>query len=93
MEKTFQDIRDDFGKDIAVWGPEYINYLEDRILATLNNAASSQVIIDRIYTKVELKTICNDVMNLGMSLRQSQLNATDGRSGKEVLNDYLEKLG
>ena len=39
----------------------------------------------------EVKRIANDIMDLGLELRQNQLNGLDGRSGKEVLTDYFNK--
>jgi len=44
---------------------------------------------NKLYTGEELEAICNDVMNLGMGLRQDQLN---GKSGNEVLDEYFKSL-
>jgi len=41
-----------------------------------------------IYTRAELDKHLLAVMNLGMGLRQSQLNGSDLRSGNEVLDEY-----
>jgi predicted protein tyrosine phosphatase len=46
----------------------------------------------RTFTLEQVKQIAHDVMNLGMTLRQNQLNGTDGRSGNEVLDEYLKGL-
>lgn len=35
--------------------------------------------------------VAKDILNLGMTLRQNQLNGSDGRSGNEVLSEYLKK--
>lgn len=44
----------------------------------------------KYFTAEEL----NDVMNLGMMLRQDQLRGySDGRSGNEVLAEYTETHG
>jgi hypothetical protein len=43
-----------------------------------------------LYTK-DLRQILLDVMNLGMVLRQNQLNGYSTISGKELLNDWIEK--
>lgn len=40
----------------------------------------------------ELQTVFSDIMNLGMTLRQNQLNGSDGRSGNEVLEEYLSNI-
>lgn len=42
-------------------------------------------------TYEELYQIGLDVINLGMSLRQNQLNGWTDKSGNEVLSDYLER--
>jgi hypothetical protein len=42
------------------------------------------------YTQEELMPIFLDIMNLGMSLRQDQLSGHSGRSGNEVLKEWLE---
>ncbi len=41
----------------------------------------------RVYTREDLLS----VMNLGMTLRQNQLNGSDFRSGKEVLNNWIKQ--
>jgi len=41
----------------------------------------------KTYTKDDLLTI----MNLGMELRQNQLNGSDLRSGNEVLEDWISE--
>lgn len=46
----------------------------------------------RTFTLEQVKQIAHDVMNLGMTLRQNQLNGTDGRCGDNVLDDYLDNL-
>lgn len=42
------------------------------------------------YTKEEVVKLLEEVMNLGMSLRQQQLNGSEDRSGKEVLSDFVK---
>lgn len=41
--------------------------------------------------KKELKDIFNEVMNLGMVLRQNQLSGWSGESGNDVLENYLKE--
>ena len=41
--------------------------------------------------KKELKDIFNEVMNLGMTLRQNQLSGWSGESGNDVLENYLKE--
>lgn len=38
-----------------------------------------------------LKDIFNEVMNLGITLRQNQLSGWSGESGNEVLENYLKE--
>lgn len=40
----------------------------------------------------EEKIIALDIMNLGMTLRQDQLDGYDSRSGREVLDEFLSQL-
>tara|TARA_R110000796_G_scaffold88056_1_gene189551 strand:- start:451 stop:684 length:234 start_codon:yes stop_codon:yes gene_type:complete len=47
----------------------------------------------RSFSLEEVKKIASDIMNLGMELRQNQLNGSDGRSGNEVMKDYFDESG
>lgn len=47
--------------------------------------------VEKLYKVKELKAICHEVLNMGMSLRQNQLAGYDGRSGNELLEEYLNK--
>lgn len=42
------------------------------------------------FTREELKEILTDVMNLGLTLRQDQLNGSATKSGDEVLKEYMD---
>lgn len=44
------------------------------------------------FTVEQVNQIALDVMNLGLTLRQNQLNGTDGRSGNDVIKEYLNNL-
>lgn len=46
----------------------------------------------RSFSLEEVRKIASDIMNLGMELRQNQLNGYDGRSGNEVMKDYFDKM-
>ena len=41
------------------------------------------------YNRAEVIVMLDEVLNLGMSLRQAQLNGSDDRSGNEVLLEWL----
>lgn len=43
----------------------------------------------KVYTEEKLREICHEVLNMGMTLRQNQLAGYDGKSGKELLDEYL----
>lgn len=43
------------------------------------------------WTREELDEILSEVMNLGMSLRQDQLNGYTSKSGNEVLEEYKQQ--
>ena len=47
---------------------------------------------ERTFTFEEVKEIANDVINLGMILRQNQLSGCEHRSGNEVLQEYFDEL-
>lgn len=40
------------------------------------------------FSQEEVGMLLNKVMNLGMNLRQDQLQGYDNRSGNEVLNEF-----
>ncbi len=45
----------------------------------------------KIYTQSEVDEFLDEVMNLGMKLRQDQLNCVDDRSGETVLKEWKNK--
>lgn len=45
----------------------------------------------KTYTKEDIIPMLEEVMNMGMSLRQDQLNGLSTKSGKELLEDYIKK--
>lgn len=51
-------------------------------------AGYQAALADGCYTKQNLL----DVMNLGMTLRQDQLNGHSAKSGNEVLGEYIQSL-
>lgn len=46
---------------------------------------------EKLYSVKELKAICHEVLNMGMNLRQNQLAGYSGKSGNELLEEYLNK--
>jgi predicted protein tyrosine phosphatase len=71
------------------------NPLVTRLLneASVNHELQGEEIDEpRTFTIEQVNEIAREVMNLGMMHRQNQLNGTDGRSGNEVLEDYLDNL-
>lgn len=48
--------------------------------------------VRRSFSYEEVQKIALDVMNLGMSLRQDQLNGWTDKSGNEVLKEYMDRL-
>jgi len=44
------------------------------------------------FSYEEVHQIALDVMNLGMSLRQDQLNGLIDKSGNEVVSEYLDRF-
>lgn len=73
--------------------PEFVNVdgelkflIKDNIMSVLIKVEKPE----KTYSRAELDVHLLAVMNLGMGLRQRQLNGTDLRSGVEVLNEYKE---
>jgi hypothetical protein len=66
----------------------------------------SEIILDEIWEKIkgdkeekerlfscdEVYKIALDIMNLGMTLKQDQLNRLTDKSGKDVLSEYMTKI-
>jgi hypothetical protein len=46
--------------------------------------------VEKLFSTKELKKICYEVFNMGMTLRQNQLAGYSGKSGKELLEEYLK---
>ncbi len=44
------------------------------------------------FSLEEFENIAHDIMNLGMDLRQKQLQGYATNSGNEILKEYLDKL-
>lgn len=44
---------------------------------------------NEVYTLEFVKKLCYEVMNLGMSTKQSQLNGFCTKSGREILEEFL----
>lgn len=45
---------------------------------------------EKAYTKDEIKNLLVQVMELGMTVRQNQLNGSEIRSGREVLEEFIK---
>lgn len=45
---------------------------------------------EKFYTKNSVKDLLNKVMELGMTVRQNQLNGSETRSGREVLEVFIK---
>lgn len=74
--------------------PDYVieGDLEFELEDAFNEKISKEEKLNLVKVlKSELgKEILNDVMNLGMTLRQNQLNGYSSKSGNEVLKEYLD---
>jgi hypothetical protein len=46
--------------------------------------------MEKQYTESEVKFLIERSMNMGMSIRQNQLQGYCGKSGKEQLNEWFE---
>ena len=57
----------------------------------ISEMAEQGVKVEKLYTVKELKAICHEVLSMGMTLRQNQLAGYSGRSGNELLEEYLNK--
>lgn len=63
-------------------------------LRSKNNILQSDIldsIPEKLYSKKEVENLLLDVMNIGMTLRQNQLNGISGKSGREVLNEFIQR--
>lgn len=67
---------------------DYINqkHSQDRCMSFIDGYEARRLEESNSYTPQDLL----EVMNLGMSLRQSQLNGSDSRSGNEVLYQWMQ---
>lgn len=57
-----------------------------------NGKALSIADVRRSFSYEEVQKIALDVINLGMGLRQDQLNGWTDKSGNEVLKEYMAGL-
>jgi len=61
----------------------------------IKNTETKQCTIPSVsgsFSLEEVKKIASDIMNLGLELRQNQLNGNDRRSGNEVMKEYFDNL-
>ena len=56
------------------------------------NSALNIADVRRSFSYEEVQKIALDVMSLGMSLRQDQLNGWTDKSGNEILKEYMDGL-
>ena len=66
--------------------------MEKEILNTEQLDNSDLGAVRRSFSYEEAQKIALDIMNLGMSLRQNQLNGWTDKSGNEVLKEYMDRL-
>lgn len=93
-------------KVIAHWEDVHIKCLDESDSLKLNDLYKQQTnFIDDLRgikhliqshqtsrkSNIEILDMLNDVMNLGMTLRENQLNGSDNRSGLEVLQSYIDR--
>jgi hypothetical protein len=76
---------------------ELTKYVVDKkvLLRLLENDRAEQLILHNVvrsFSLQDVEKITNDAMNLGMDLRQNQLDGSCDNSGNEVLKEYLDKL-
>ena len=76
----------------------YIKELEDKIIKCgidnhdkLCTIKELKAKVDGKFTEGEVLHLIDEVMNLGMKVRQDQLNGFETRSGNEVLGEYWGK--
>lgn len=71
-----------------------LTYMGGEILSEFNEIKRALTIpnVMRSFSLEEVKKIADDIMNLGMELRQNQLNGYDTRSGNEVMKEYFDKM-
>lgn len=66
-----------------IWEWDGMNYeIKDFVIE------NTELINRSVWTKEQVDKMLNDVMNLGMILRQNQLSGHDHRSGNEVLEEW-----
>lgn len=73
------------------WGILTLEW-KDKItqLRSSKESLLDQTVFPKLYTKETVIQLLEEVMNLGMGLRQNQLDGTEDRSGKEVLADFIK---
>lgn len=58
----------------------------------LQNLEMNISYIKRTFSYEEVQKIALDIMNLGMSLRQNQLNGYTDKSGDDLVKEYMDRL-
>lgn len=57
----------------------------------VENMMQKKSITEKFFTQSQVDGIMNAVLNLGMTLRQDQMNGYERRSGDEVLEDWKKE--
>lgn len=60
------------------------------VITKLRNGSILDIDQEKAYTKDEIKNLLVQVMELGMTVRQNQLNGSENRSGREVLEEFIK---
>lgn len=61
------------------------------ILEQIYEYSNTEIGKTRIYNEQQLFDFAEDVLNIGMTLRQNQLALRTDKSGKDVLRDFLDE--
>ena len=66
-------------------------YTQDEVNNMLDQQAcrTANQLIKNTYTREQVEKFLLDVMNLGMVVRQDQLNGYSEKSGNEILQDWI----
>lgn len=94
LEKTYYFDRYEYGFTAndqytltKEWKQAIINIRSNQSTSILDTKPEN---INKLYTKDSVKDLLSKVMELGMTTRENQLNCSEVRSGREVLEEFIK---
>lgn len=89
---NYYDTDTSYEEDVMAFMDALDDHMRNQEIISEQKDLRDKPVVKRTFSYDEVQKIAFDVMNLGMTLRQNQLNGSINKSGNEVLKDYMDSL-